>query len=159
MHAAELLFQLGTPINVFLSDEMRDGSVGRPIFEGCRLLPIREFMELWSALLRRLADRRYGVPCDEPDGSVRAVTRSRYWIPIAADDRGNTISYYMDPIKGGKVGQIIATRDGVGPIRVLAPRFGDFLEQFVANLENGMYLYEPTTDSVKRIDGTSMFSK
>jgi cell wall assembly regulator SMI1 len=58
----------------------------------------------------------------------------------------------MDPAQGGQVGQVIDTSNEVGPLRVLAIGFREYLSQYVDDLGAGKFWYDMNSGMVRRYD-------
>jgi cell wall assembly regulator SMI1 len=86
-----------------------------------------------------------------PTGPIKPVRWSRRWIPISDDGAGDYLCVDLDPDPGGEVGQVIKTNHEIGPERVLAKGFREFLSGFADDLETGKYKYVEDRESIVRI--------
>jgi cell wall assembly regulator SMI1 len=145
--------QSGIPIDMAQSYMIYDGTNQQAIFENQYLLSIDEIVAA-SALMRSGFDEGWfeDFPC-EPQGPIKPVKWNKNWIPITDDGAGDHVCVDMDPARGGTIGQIIATNHEIGPLRVLAKGFRQFLTQFADDLDK----YEPLFGCIVRIDGVWLF--
>ncbi|MFT3764568.1 MAG: SMI1/KNR4 family protein [Minicystis sp.] len=62
---------------------------------------------------------------------------NRGWVPIASTGSGNSFSLDLDPVEGGRVGQMFFFDHEVGPGPVISQSFTEWLTRYVEDLEQG----------------------
>jgi cell wall assembly regulator SMI1 len=99
-----------------------------------------------------------GWACD-PQGPIQPVRWSECWIPIASEGSGDYLCIDMCPVPGGDIGQVIYVDQDVGPVKVLAKGFGEFLTAFADDLENGKFRIDGRLQMIVRRDGQWLYSQ
>lgn len=122
--------------------------------DGFWLMPLEHACETWKQL-KDLAAEIFGTE-DNPTqwrsqveggiifikGAVKPLIGSPKWFPIA-DMNGNIIRFLdFDPPDGGTVGQVIEIDAEACQFQVIAASFLEYLEQYAADLEAGLYAIE-----------------
>lgn len=108
------------------------------------LLSLRQILHLREQYLQWQREENWGL---EPDYKAEYITgpiKSIWWnalrLPLT-DSSGDAATSDFDPPTGGQPGQIIEFDHEVGPRRVLASSFGQWLNGIAEGLENGEYVY------------------
>ncbi len=122
--------------------------------DGFWLMPLEHACETWKQL-KDLAAEIFGTE-DNPTqwrsqveggiifikGAVKPLIGSPKWFPIA-DMNGNIIRFLdFDPPDGGTLGQVIEIDAEACQFQVIAASFLEYLEQYAADLEAGLYAIE-----------------
>lgn len=81
------------------------------------------------------------------DGPIKPVWWNSSRLALT-DNSGDAIMADFDPAEGGSAGQVITFDHEVGPRRVLAPSFGQWLRGIADGLENGEYICYPDESTV-----------
>jgi cell wall assembly regulator SMI1 len=144
LSSAEAKLGLKLPSDVRESYLLHNGSNDCAVFVNHVLLPLEQIMNtwrMWNDLLRQGSFRGGDKP-RELVGPIRPVWWNRRWIPFSQDGSGDSYCIDLDPLQQGHLGQVIDHSHEVGPVRVLAPSFSEFLSMFAADLETGKYRYD-----------------
>jgi cell wall assembly regulator SMI1 len=80
---------------------------------------------------------------DPPQDPIKPFPWNLKWIPLTEVGGGGHYCVDLDPAPGGRVGQIIYFYTAIGPIRIVATGFAEWLEQYAARLESGLYTLGP----------------
>lgn len=84
----------------------------------------------------------------EVEGRIKPDWWNRHWIPVTGEGVDDSIQVDLDPAPGGKRGQVIYWSHEVGPARVLADDFGQWIERIADDLEAGEYMYYEAEETV-----------
>jgi cell wall assembly regulator SMI1 len=141
-----------------LSEDVREsylihnGNMGHSgVFENQLFLPLEEVIRHWRLWSEGLARGRFkGLKPPQRIGPIKDTWWNARWVPITDSGSGDHICVDMDLASGGSVGQIIRTNHEVGPLRVLASGFREFLKQFADDLEAGEYWYDVDSMMIRR---------
>jgi cell wall assembly regulator SMI1 len=132
--------RLAFPSELRASYLLHDGS-GHSVFPwGYHLLDLEEMVREWRKLRDYLAQGNYET---EPEGPIRQVHWNIRWIPVASNESGDHHFVDLDPAAGGSVGQVFHHSHEVGPVRILATGFGQWLAGYADRLEVGVFEYDP----------------
>jgi uncharacterized protein YjbI with pentapeptide repeats/cell wall assembly regulator SMI1 len=89
-------------------------------------------LEAWRAMCEigeEFKDER-----SHPNGPIRSVYWHPSWIPFADNEGGDYVCLDFAPEKGGAIGQVIDWGHELGPERVLAPSFAEWLLRLPSDL-------------------------
>ncbi len=146
---AEQAMGLQFPDDLRASYLLHDGS-GDTLFPwGFVLLGLEEMVRDWRTLRRLFEKENWPA---EPDDPIRPVHWDALWVPAVSNESGDYHFVDLDPAPGGTVGQVICFHHEVGPIRVLANGFGEWLGGYADQLEAGIYYYDPDEGWVRSDD-------
>jgi uncharacterized protein YjbI with pentapeptide repeats/cell wall assembly regulator SMI1 len=93
----------------------------------------RGILEAWLAMCEigeEFKDER-----SKPNGPIRTVHWHPKWVPFADNEGGDYVCLDFAPENGGKVGQVIDWSHEIGPERVLAGSFAEWLVGLPADLK------------------------
>jgi cell wall assembly regulator SMI1 len=119
--------------------------------DGYWLMPLEQAYETWKQL-KDLAAELFGTEDNHTQwrsqveggiifikGAVKPLIGSPKWFPIA-NMNGDIIRFLdFDPPDGGTVGQVIEIDAEACQFQVIASSFLEYLEQYTADLESGLY--------------------
>ncbi len=74
------------------------------------------------------------------------------WIPIACNGSGDNYCLDLDPDVNGNYGQIITLWHDSNDRELIAVNFRSWLEKIAADLENGVYIYDPKYKWLEPVD-------
>ena len=137
---------LRLPTEMERSYKVHDGSWGLWMFPygGGTLATIQAIEGEWLRWREVAAEGWFEDRESEPEGPIKPVHWNRRWLPVTDAGSGNHFCVDLDPAPGGTVGQIIEFDHEVGPVRVVASGFGEWLARYASALESGRYAYHPT---------------
>jgi cell wall assembly regulator SMI1 len=143
--AAEARMRVHLPDDVRESYLLHNGTDNRPLFECYSLASLAEIIVDWRLSETVLEQEELGLypsypPPRDPQGPVKRVMWNLGWIPIMDAD-GDHVMIDLDPAPGGKIGQVIERSHEVGPLRLIAYSFREFLSNYADDLEAGKYRY------------------
>lgn len=92
-----------------------------------------------------------------PPLAIQPVYAHSGWIPLVTDDAGNHIAIDLAPGPKGKYAQVIMFGRDFDTKFVIADNWGDFLLNFVNDLENGNWTLVDNTDDYLNGDGELKF--
>jgi cell wall assembly regulator SMI1 len=124
-------------------------------FDGYELLTLDQIVTFWKGAERVLDVQEAGLlpGLDDycsPVGPIKKVMWNLKWVPIMDAD-GNGVLIDLDPAPGGNVGQVIERSSDMGPLRVLADNFRNFLSRYADELEAGKYAYDHSSTEIRKI--------
>lgn len=142
---AESTLGLSLPADVRESYCLHDGSENDYAILpwGFHLLSLAKVVEHWSMWRTHAGKRFWEGVVTTPKGPIQPVHWSPNWIPISHNNGGDHQCVDLAPVTGGMVGQVIGFSHEVGPLRVLANSFGEWLQAYAADLDAGRYRYDP----------------
>lgn len=117
------------------------------------LLSLERIIEQWSMYRNWQQEGDYADPeSDEWQASkLRGPAKKNFWntkrIHIT-DNSGNHLTLDLDPPPEGMYGQLIDHDHEVGPRKVVAPSWAEFLAALVKDHESEKYVYVPEEDSI-----------
>ena len=140
------------PADVVDSYLVHNGSNETGVFEfGRYLLSLDEIINCWP-----LAENpEYSHFHSTPTGPIRNDIWNLGWIPLTDNGAGDHVCADLVPGEHGVIGQIIQYSHEVGPQRVLANSFADWLTRFTDELELGRFSYDEYSLQIIRIDESS----
>jgi cell wall assembly regulator SMI1 len=109
--------------------------------DGGEFLSLERMREEWQLWKDPLDGGDFDGITSEPQEPIRNDWWHPKWIPLTYDGAGNHLCLDLDPAPGGNLGQIITMWHDDGERTVEAPSFRAWLEELVANLESGDYIY------------------
>jgi cell wall assembly regulator SMI1 len=131
---------------------VHDGSNDRAaLFECYYLMSLNELVDRWTMMRNGIEEGYFEGFNPNPQGPIKRVKWNTHWIPILNDGSGDYICIDLDPAEGGVVGQIILTDHEVGPERMLAIGWREFLLEYADALEEGRFRFDPDLEMVLRI--------
>jgi cell wall assembly regulator SMI1 len=108
------------------------------------LLSLDQILEQWKMYSSWQQKGEYAVGDDWVPRHIKGPIKPVFWnqkrIQIT-DNSGDHLTLDLDPPNGGAYGQILDHCHEVGPVRVLAASWSEFLRQVVDGLESGKYVY------------------
>jgi cell wall assembly regulator SMI1 len=72
---------------------------------------------------------------------VKATWWNPFRLPLTDNGGGDPVTLDLDPAEDGDNGQILRFNHEVGPIKVIAGNFGEWLERVASDLESGELAY------------------
>jgi len=111
---------------------LHDGSNEICVCPNASLMPLKVIVEMWRTMCEigeEFEDER-----TNPEGPIRNVHWHPKWIPIADNGGGDHVCLDFAPKKGGTIGQVIDWGHELGPERVLASSFAEYLVELPAVL-------------------------
>jgi len=152
LSAAEQGMQLRLPDDVRESYLLHDGTEeDGAFFESYPLLPLDRMVLLWR--------RAMGFEGSEfpewkdyvkPQGPIKKVMWNVRWVPIM-EAEGDDILIDLDPAPGGSIGQVIERSHEIGPLRVLASNFREWLANYADDLENAKFQFDSISWNIARL--------
>ena len=144
LSTAEARMRVRLPDDVRESYLLHNGTDNGPFFECYSLASLGEIIADWTLAESVLEQVELGL--DEnartnPIGPIKDITWNLLWIPIM-EANGDHVMIDLDPAPGGKIGQVIKRSHEVGPLRVLANSFREFLSNYADDLEAERYRYD-----------------
>lgn len=146
-----------------LPDDFKDslllhdgGSSGLPPNYG-DFLTMEQMLEQWRRYREAQQQGHYAIAgsddwrADEVKGPVKPVFWNTKRIYVS-DNSGDHLTLDLDPPKGGKYGQVLEHSHEVGPLKVVARSWSEFLGQLAVDLESGKYVYFPEEGSIEPFD-------
>jgi cell wall assembly regulator SMI1 len=116
------------------------------------LLSLELMLKQWRMYSEWKAKGDYAVEGGESwkptdlKGPVKRVFWNQTRIHVS-DNSGDHLTLDLDPPPKGKYGQVIHHSHEVGPTRVVAPSWTEFLSDLAVDLESGKFIYfEPTSE-------------
>jgi cell wall assembly regulator SMI1 len=145
LDAAEEDIGLRFPADVRESYRLHNGSESEYgiLPWGFYLLPLDNVVESWRMWHSHVENGAFDGEVSRPEGPIRPVHWNTRWIPISHNSGGDHQCVDLDPAPGGRSGQVIEFNHEVGPVRILATGFGEWLRVYAEQLEAGRYRYDP----------------
>jgi cell wall assembly regulator SMI1 len=147
IQVAEAEIGLRLPGDVRTFYRMHDG------LDGSSLLHYGEFLSLEFLLGEHSTTPRPGEPgADVAPHDLSGPIKPTWWSLMRAkivDNSGDGVMVDLDPAPGGTVGQIILFDHEMGPRRVLAPSFAEWLARLARALEAGKLAWHPVNTQVE----------
>lgn len=103
---------------------------------------------IWKKLNNENAFADSEAKCGE---GVQPTWYDNLWIPFTADGNGNHYCLDLNPTSEGNIGQVITLWTDFSRRKVVAPSFEAFLIQYVEDLKNGKFNYDPELTFLERI--------
>lgn len=100
----------------------------------------------WQIWARDAVDGVIDWPATQAAGPIRPYFWTTQRLHIVGECQHLTVD--LDPAPGGAVGQILSHCHEVGPEKVLANSWSEFLDQLATDLESGKYVYSQLEDTV-----------
>jgi cell wall assembly regulator SMI1 len=123
---------------------------------GLPILSLQDCLTQWRSWEkgRRRSQGKGGPSLDDicasfPEGAVQVKYTSPSWIPLSYDGSGNHFGVDLAPGPKGSVGQVINFGRDEEHHCVLAPSWGQFLNDLADELERGNYRIEERADGYK----------
>ena len=110
------------------------------------LLSLQQILQLHSQYLKWQTEENWGLGEDYHAEYIDGPIQPFWWHPSRlplTDNSGDGVMIDFAPAPGGQVGQIVEFDHEVGPRRVFAASFGQWLNDLADGLENGEYIYYP----------------
>lgn len=115
------------------------------------LLSIEGLLEQWEMYTHWQTDEHWGLGEEWRPFDIEGPIKPIWWnpkrIPLT-DNSGDHIMIDLDPPENGKYGQVLEHDHEVGPTRVLADSWYEWLRQIANDLEAGKYIYVEEEDIV-----------
>lgn len=104
------------------------------VFSGYQFLSIEEIYQAIDSLTEGASNfnELETFPC-HPEGTIKKVSYSEYWVPFGGKDTGNYIGVDLDPGPNGISGQII----NFGPEEYFRVQIAESLQDFLEELLDG----------------------
>lgn len=117
------------------------------------LLSLEQIVKQWKMYRQWQKEKGYADPeSDEWQANkLRGPAKKIFWNTkriYVTDNSGGHLTLDLDPPREGKYGQVIAHDHEVGPTKVVASSWTEFLLQLVKDHESGKYVYVPEEGSV-----------
>jgi cell wall assembly regulator SMI1 len=116
------------------------------------VMPVEGVEAMWRRYDQWQRENGYGLGADwQPDqlsGPIKSIWWNRLRIPVTDNGGGDPVMIDLDPAEGGTRGQVIKFSHEVGPVRVLAPSWAEWLRGIADGLEAGKYVYIESEDTV-----------
>ncbi|RYG64205.1 glucan biosynthesis protein [bacterium] len=115
------------------------------------LLSLEQILQLHSSYRNWQSEENWGLEPDYKAKNIQGPIKPIWWSPLRfplTDNSGDAAMADFDPAEGGKLGQIIEFSHETGPLQVLAPSFGQWLNDLADGLENGDYIYFEDEETV-----------
>ncbi|MGF1489412.1 MAG: SMI1/KNR4 family protein [Prochloraceae cyanobacterium] len=124
---------------------------------GLDLLSLEEILEEWQELKDCLDEGDFDDERLICDCQLDRVIKTDYWwnykwIPVTKDNAGNYYCLDLDPDINGNYGQIITFWHDSNDRELIAVNFRSWLEKIAADLENGVYIYDPKYKWLEPVD-------
>ncbi len=140
--SAEATLDVKLPRDVRSFYLLHNGSAAGLFPNGPSMMPLDDVLWNWKMMCDGLIEGDFPEET-EPTGPIRPVWWNVKWVPVTNSGSGDYFCVDRAPAKGGRSGQLIAFDHEVGPVRVVARSFGDYLTQYADDLEAGKYYYDP----------------
>ena len=118
------------------------------------LLSLKQILHLRQQYLQWQNEENWGLGPDYEAESVEEGIKPIWWnsfrLPLT-DNSGDAAMADFDPATGGQfgqIGQIIEFDHEIGPHRLFASSFGEWLTKLADGLENNEYIYYPQETTV-----------
>lgn len=85
------------------------------------------------------------------EGPIKPIFWNKKRVYVT-DNSGNHLTLDLDPPADGRYGQIIHHSHEVGPTKVVASSWGEFLSKLVEELESGKYVYLPDEGCIELVE-------
>lgn len=108
------------------------------------LLSLDRILQQWKMYSSWVTENGYGTGDDWIPGKLEGPIKPVFWNQkriYITDNSGDHLTLDLDPPADGVYGQIIDHSHEVGPQRVVARSWGEFLNQLAQDLESGKYVY------------------
>jgi len=120
------------------------------------LLSLKQIVEQWKMYRKWQKETGYADPeSDEWQANkLRGPAKRIFWNTkriYVSDNSGGHLTLDLDPPREGEYGQVIAHDHEVGPTKVVASSWTEFLTALVKDHESGKYVYVPEEDSVRLV--------
>ena len=131
----------------FLSIHNGQSWTNLTLFDGDKMSSIEDIIRDWQLWEKVLPDidadciKMYGQPQKSiPDKGIKDDWWNSAWVPITADGSGDSYCIDLDPTSEGTHGQIIRMYHDDPGRELIAPSFRSWIEAYVTDLENGVYV-------------------
>jgi cell wall assembly regulator SMI1 len=145
----ERLLGVNLPADIRESYAIHDGNRYLQSFfpDGGALQSIDRIAQAWLVLADRVS-KGLVVYAENvfPEGPIKKTWWNLRWIPIMETGAGDYGCVDLEPANGGHLGQVISFVDEVGPLRVLASSWQEYLSQFADDLEHGRIRYDTQSE-------------
>ncbi len=116
------------------------------------LLSLTRVWQEWSVWKELRDNGTFETFTSEPQQEIKGDWWNECWIPLTYDGSGNHHCLDMAPTAAGTPGQIITMWHDSGDREVVAGSYRIWLENFAADLENGVYVYAEDYEGLVRAD-------
>jgi cell wall assembly regulator SMI1 len=107
-------------------------------------LRIDRILEQWATYRTWQEEEGYGLGDEWIPAAIEGPIKPIWWNPrriYITDNSGDHLTLDLDPPEDGVYGQILEHSHELGPVRVLAVSWSEFLQKTVEDLESGKYVY------------------
>ncbi len=154
------LSQLETELGQVLPKDFKDFLAvhnGQPwgalnLFDSDRFLSAEDictYWQRWNEVLPTIEEGCIEMTGESarstPDTGIKNNWWNALWIPISSDGAGNSYCIDLDPTPEGKHGQIIRMWHDDPSRELVAPSFRDWINDYVEDLKNGLYIFSEDT--------------
>jgi cell wall assembly regulator SMI1 len=148
---AEAKLKIRLPTNLRNSYLVHNGSDWKGIFGYHYLASLDELVHQ-STMMRDVVAAGYCEGYNStPSGPIKPMCWNTLWLPFAITGAGDCICVDMDPAVGGNLGQVIETNHEIGPVKVLAIGFREWLSEFAYALEAGDFESDEQLEMIRRV--------
>jgi cell wall assembly regulator SMI1 len=112
------------------------------------LLSVARMIDEWTIWNDLLKGGDFDGATSEPGPGVRADWWNPRWLPLTYDGAGNHCCLDLAPAEGGQPGQVIRMWHDDSERALLAGSFTEWVEQYVAGLESGAYIFSEDYDGI-----------
>jgi cell wall assembly regulator SMI1 len=145
--------KLGTrlPEDVREFYRLHDGLGGSWLLHHGELLSLAGVLRQWEMYCEWQRKDGYGIGPDWEPQQLSGPIKPVWWNPRRihlTDNSGNHRTLDLDPLPGGRLGQILWHDHEVGPVEVLAPSFAAWLSGMADELEAGVHGYSESSRMV-----------
>lgn len=138
-----------TSLGVVLPSDVReiylrhDGSGDGGLFpRGYDLMPIKRVVSDWVMLSSVDQAQQPDSSPPQVEPGIKSQWWNKSWVPLTGNGGGDHHCIDFDPGDGGVSGQLIRYSHEVGPLRVVALTFTEWLVQLANDLANGKYRFD-----------------
>jgi cell wall assembly regulator SMI1 len=110
------------------------------LIDGEELLSTARIIAEWTVWNEGISNGQIAGK-SKPDEGIRDHWWNPLWIPVTYDGSGNHYCLDLDPAEGGQWGQIIRMWHDDPRRELIAPSFGEWMEQYVTATEAGEYVF------------------
>ncbi len=137
----EATLGLRLPDDVRESWSIHNGLNGGFLLHHGELLSLDGIAHHWQDYRQRYGDVFDDYEPVELQGPAKKVWWNRKRVHVT-ENNGDHITLDLDPPSDGNYGQLLEHSHEVGPMGILAPSWGSFLERIASDLEAGEYVYD-----------------
>jgi cell wall assembly regulator SMI1 len=135
---------------------LHDGGDDMPPRYG-ELLSLARMCEVWEMYRDWQQQGTYAVGEEWRPDHIEGPIKPDFWNTKrihVADNSGDHLTLDLDPPKRGTYGQVIKHSHEVGPLRVVARSWSEFLQQLVDDFETGKYFYFREDDTLEPLEAS-----